>query len=184
MKIKEINHYLVMMTAFLLLVLASITFYHYNAVITEYGQEHSLVISVSTNFNHQLNCLAENIYYEAGSESYQGKLAVAQVTMNRLNSGEFADSVCGVVYQKVNRLCQFSWVCQPHPAPENLDAWNDSVVAARSALTEPFVSATLYKSNAMYYHADYVHPDWKLQRVATIGKHIFFKETDHTQQGI
>jgi spore germination cell wall hydrolase CwlJ-like protein len=48
----------------------------------------------------QLDCLTRNIYWEAGSEPFEGKVGVAQVTMNRLNDGRFADSVCGVVYQK------------------------------------------------------------------------------------
>ena len=48
----------------------------------------------------QLDCLTRNIYWEAASEPFEGKVAVAQVTMNRLASGRFGDSVCGVFYQK------------------------------------------------------------------------------------
>jgi hypothetical protein len=42
----------------------------------------------------QLDCLTRNIYWEAASEPFEGKVAVAQVTMNRLESGRFGDSVC------------------------------------------------------------------------------------------
>ena len=48
----------------------------------------------------ELDCLTRNIYWEAASEPFEGKVGVAQVTMNRLASGKFADTVCGVVYQK------------------------------------------------------------------------------------
>jgi len=63
----------------------------------------------------QLECLTRNIYWEAASEPFEGKVAVAQVTVNRMQSGKFADSVCGVVYQKnvfyERVVCQFSWWC-------------------------------------------------------------------------
>jgi len=61
----------------------------------------------------QLECLAKNIYYEAGNEPFEGKVAVAQVTMNRVDSGKFGNGVCGVVYQKnifyEKVVCQFSY---------------------------------------------------------------------------
>jgi spore germination cell wall hydrolase CwlJ-like protein len=51
----------------------------------------------------QLTCLAQNIYYEARSEEFDGKVAVAQVTLNRANSGKFPDTICGVVHQRTVR---------------------------------------------------------------------------------
>ena len=67
--------------------------------------------SVGSHFSNEVQCLAENIYFEAASESFEGKLAVAQVTLNRVNSGKFAKTVCGVVKQKdiINgvMVCQF-----------------------------------------------------------------------------
>jgi spore germination cell wall hydrolase CwlJ-like protein len=62
--------------------------------------------------NRELKCLADNIYYEAGNQSTQGKLAVAAVTINRVKSPKFPKSVCAVVYQRTKRVCQFSWVCE------------------------------------------------------------------------
>jgi spore germination cell wall hydrolase CwlJ-like protein len=47
-----------------------------------------------------LDCLARNIYYEAGSESIEGKVAVGLVTINRSNSGKFPATICGVVNQR------------------------------------------------------------------------------------
>ena len=64
----------------------------------------------------QLDCLARNIYYEAGYEPFEGKVAVAQVTINRAESGQFPSDICQVVYQKnivyEKVLCQFSWYCE------------------------------------------------------------------------
>jgi hypothetical protein len=64
----------------------------------------------------QLDCLTRNIYWEAASEPFEGKVGVAQVTLNRVESGKFAPTVCGVVYQKnvfyEKVVCQFSWFCE------------------------------------------------------------------------
>ena len=49
-----------------------------------------------------LECLAKNIYYEAASESTEGKVAVGLVTINRSNSGQYPNSICGVVNQRTD----------------------------------------------------------------------------------
>jgi len=129
----------------------------------------------------QLKCLTQNIYYEAGHESFEGKVAVAQVTMNRLESGRFADTVCGVVqqknvfYQKV--VCQFSWYCDDASKrkPINPAAYNESFEVAKMVLLENFRLSTV--KEAIYYHADYVNPQWGKPKVAVIGRHIFYKES-------
>ena len=63
----------------------------------------------------QLDCLTRNIYWEAATEPFEGKVAVAQVTINRVETGRFAPDICGVVYQKNviydKVVCQFSWFC-------------------------------------------------------------------------
>jgi len=63
----------------------------------------------------QLRCLTQNIYWEAASEPFEGKVAVAQVTLNRANSSQFPNDICAVVYQKnviySKVVCQFSWYC-------------------------------------------------------------------------
>ena len=72
---------------------------------------------VSEAYNKQVACMAKNIYYEAAKEPHEGKLAVAQVTMNRANNKDYPSDFCGVVYQKTNGTCQFSWVCENKPEP-------------------------------------------------------------------
>lgn len=128
----------------------------------------------------QLECLTRNIYWEAASEPFEGKVAVAQVTMNRVASGRFADSVCGVVHQKnviyEKVICQFSWVCETthKTRPIHQPLWKESELVAKKVLLENFRLPSL--QNAMYYHADYVSPGWKLPKIEKVGRHIFYGE--------
>jgi spore germination cell wall hydrolase CwlJ-like protein len=129
--------------------------------------------------DHQLGCLAKNIYHEASSELFEGKIAVAQVTMNRVASGKFPDDVCQTIYQKnvfyERVICQFSWVCEKSLKfrPVNRDNYNESMIAAQKVLLENYRLPSLEK--ALFYHADYVNPQWTKEKVAKIGHHIFYK---------
>ena len=125
---------------------------------------------VAMDFGQQIDCMAKNIYYEAGSEPYEGKLAVAQVTMNRTQSLQFPKTVCGVVYQKG----QFSWVDEKRYPIRSRQAWEECMVVARKALTEHKLHDTIYKTKSMYYHNTSVNPPWKLKYVAKIGNHLFY----------
>lgn len=128
----------------------------------------------------QLDCLAINIYREAGHEPFEGKVAVGQVTMNRVVDGRFGKDVCGVVYQKnvvMERvICQFSWACDSvhRNRPINKPAYTESYEVAKKVLLEGFRLDIMKK--AMYYHADYVNPNWRLEKIGKIGRHIFYKE--------
>lgn len=129
----------------------------------------------------QLQCLTKNVYYEAGSEPAEGKLAVAQVVLNRVASGQFADDPCKVIYQKTvihNRtVCQFSWFCESthHIRPINQRLWDESYEAAKMVLLEGFRLPAL--KEALYFHADYITPpQWRKVRVAKIGRHVFYKD--------
>jgi len=136
---------------------------------------------VSKEFKQEMECLTQNIYYEAASEPYEGKLAVAQVTLNRLASGRFADTICGVVKQKdkINgaTVCQFSWFCNKINALiRNKYEWEESEIVARKALTENSPHDYLAQRNALYYHANYVNPGWHYRRIGQIGNHIFYAQ--------
>jgi spore germination cell wall hydrolase CwlJ-like protein len=138
---------------------------------------------VSVDYNKQVECLAKNIYYEAGSEKYEGKLAVAQVTLNRVNSGKFPSDICSVVYQKttdqnLRTICQFSWTCMVKElVVKDKYSWEESQLIAKRALTEPFVHDTIAQSNALYFHAVYIKPNWeKTKVVKQIGNHIFYSK--------
>lgn len=122
----------------------------------------------------EVECLAKNIYYEAGSEPYKGKLAVAQVTMNRVKSNQFPRTVCGVVYQKSRGICQFSWVCENDLHPRSGSQWKQSLKIAENIL----INKKSYNvvGGAKYFHATYVDPAWSNTKnmVAQIGNHIFY----------
>ena len=128
----------------------------------------------------QLECLTRNIYWEAASEPFEGKVAVAQVTLNRMQSGKFPDSVCGVVHQKnvfyEKVVCQFSWYCEGNHKmkPVHKPLWRESEEVAKKVLLEGFRLPGL--KNALYYHADYVNPGWQLPKIDQIGRHIFYGE--------
>ena len=126
----------------------------------------------------QLDCLARNIYHEAGYEPFEGKVAVAQVTINRTESGDFPSDICGVVYQKnvvyQKVLCQFSWYCEGPSAmkPMNGPVYTESMEVAKKVLLEGFRLPDL--KNALYFHGDYIQPGWNKKPVAKIGHHIFY----------
>lgn len=127
----------------------------------------------------QLVCLARNIYFEAGNEPFEGKVAVAQVTINRANSGQFPEDLCRVVYQKnviyERVICQFSWYCDRVAAARVIHqpVYEESMQVAKKVLLEGFRLPGL--TEALYYHADYVNPGWRKERIAKIGRHIFYK---------
>jgi spore germination cell wall hydrolase CwlJ-like protein len=126
-----------------------------------------------------LDCLAMNVYREAGHEPFEGKVAVAQVTLNRVNSNKFPRDVCAVVYQKTRFtervICQFSWYCDSkhRNRPVDDEAYEESYRVAKMVFLEDFKLESIEK--ALYYHADYVNPNWKLKRIAKIGTHIFYE---------
>jgi spore germination cell wall hydrolase CwlJ-like protein len=139
------------------------------------------IVTIKTR-EQQLDCLAINIYREAGYEPFEGKVGVAQVTMNRVRDGRFGKDVCGVVYQKnvvMERVvCQFSWYCDAthRNRPINKEAYNESYAVAKKVLLEDFKLDIL--KDALYYHATYVNPQWKLDKIGKIGQHIFYRQRE------
>jgi spore germination cell wall hydrolase CwlJ-like protein len=133
----------------------------------------------ATEVEKSLDCLAMNVYREAGHEPFEGKVAVAQVTLNRVNSNKFPRDVCAVVYQKSRFtervICQFSWYCDSkhRNRPVDDEAYEESYRVAKMVFLEDFRLESI--RNALYSHADYVDPNWKLKRIAKIGTHIFYE---------
>jgi spore germination cell wall hydrolase CwlJ-like protein len=127
----------------------------------------------------QLACLAKNIYYEAGNQPFEGKVAVAQVTLNRTESGLYPSDICKTIYQKnivyEKVLCQFSWVCDRDTTVKAINKANfkEAEEVAKKVLLEGFRLPSL--KEAMYFHGDYINPGWKRERITKIGNHIFYK---------
>ena len=123
----------------------------------------------------EVECLARNIYFEAGGEPRAGKIAVAEVTMNRVKSRQYPRTVCGVVHQKSKGVCQFSWVCEGKKSVrKNTDAWRDSVKIAENILISKKEYGII--GSAKHFHAVYVNPSWAESKrmIKKIGQHIFY----------
>ena len=122
-------------------------------------------------------CLAEAIYYEARSESRVGRMAVADVILNRVASPVYPDTICGVVYQGSERRtgCQFSFTCDGSmKSRRNQRQWREAELLAGAVLAGVRKPVT---RGATHYHADYVSPPWaeNLSPTATIGTHKFYR---------
>jgi hypothetical protein len=125
----------------------------------------------------QMRCLAEAVYFESRSEPEQGQAAVAQVVLNRVRSGIYPDTVCGVVYQDRERpfACQFSFACEG----KSLRVEEPASWATATRIAQAVYDGTTYDPNlasAINYHAAYVRPFWAgtLKRLDRIGLHIFY----------
>ena len=122
----------------------------------------------------EVECLARNIYFEAGGEPRAGKIAVAEVTMNRVKSRQFPRTVCGVVHQRNRHTCQFSWVCEGKKSIRHQGAWRESVKIAENILSSKHEYGII--GSAKYFHATYVDPEWAERKrvIKKIGQHIFY----------
>lgn len=124
----------------------------------------------------QIDCLADNIYHEAGYEPDQGKIAVALVTMNRVQDPRYPKDICSVVKQKVKYTCQFTWFCQDKYTNRQKTAYEESRDIALHVYAN-YEKIKDFTNGALFYHADYVNPHWRgLERTTVIGRHIFYKE--------
>lgn len=117
----------------------------------------------------EINCLASNVYFESKGEPYKGQLAVALVTLNRVDDPRFPKSICSVVYQKH----QFSWTNNKSAKSikTNSPQWRQAKTAAVQAIMDRQVIGTF---KATHFHNTSVNPKWKLKKVAKINNHIFY----------
>lgn len=135
-------------------------------------------------------CLAQALYYEAGNQSAAGKEAVALVIVNRTLSSRHPKTICGVVREShivrmetedtitTKQVCQFSFWCERRRAPI-VEVWKESDAIAKRVLQNYWNRDILFVLNhAMYFHADYVSPAWKNQKVylGKVGKHLFYAD--------
>ncbi len=123
-------------------------------------------------------CLADAIYFEARGEPVRGQIAVAQVVMNRVFSGYYPNTICGVVYQNASRhlACQFTFACDGIPDRVNEPAaWERAKHIARETLDGTYWLNDVGK--ATHYHANWVHPWWvhEMHKLDRIGVHTFYR---------
>jgi len=141
--------------------------------------------------SEELECMSKNIYFEAAMESTAGKLAVAQVTMNRVRSTHYPNTVCKVITQgihykngfPVKDRCQFSWYCDGKlDEPQTTSSmWRASQEIAEYVLSTPDLKDIT--DGATHYHADYISsPRWAnpRRRTVEIDTHIFYNKSKTT----
>jgi len=125
-----------------------------------------------------LDCMAQNIYFESRAEPLAGQIAVAQVVMNRYNDPAYPHNVCAIIKQKDQGVCQFSWVCEPnHVVQRNSREWATSMFVAKNVLAIDRTLQIDITEGATYFHANYVKPSWAKTKklVAVIDNHLFYK---------
>ena len=135
-------------------------------------------------------CLQQNIFFESRNQSTLGQVAVAWVTLNRMESAQYPNSICGVVKQghtdgngnMIRNKCQFSWYCDGKS--DNISdnviaqrAWEDAGLVTEVVLLDWARSKASPVKDAVMYHADYVKPYWasSYDRVTKIDSHIFYE---------
>ncbi len=120
--------------------------------------------------DEETRCLAGAVYFESKGETLNGQLAVARVVIARRDSGRFASSLCGVVYQP----SQFSFVRGGRmPAiPTASRDWKEAVAIAQIAMKDAWESPV---EGALFFHARHVSPGWRMQRLAAVDNHIFYR---------
>ena len=129
----------------------------------------------------EVECLAENIYFEARNQPWVGKVAIANVTLNRVDSDQFPNTICEVVKQTAKNICQFSWYCDgKSDTPFEYHEIEEARRIAMFVLTSSYPDVT---EGALWYHADYIKsPSWtkKLKGTVIINDHIFYSKNTNT----
>jgi N-acetylmuramoyl-L-alanine amidase len=117
----------------------------------------------------EATCMATAVYWESKGEPLAGQLAVAQVIMNRVKSGRWADSVCGVVYQKQ----QFSFINDGRSdRPVEAGSWATAQAVAMIAMSDSWAAIV---PGATSFHASRINPGWNLPRLGAVGRHVFYR---------
>lgn len=127
----------------------------------------------------ELTWLVKNIYFEARNQSHAGMMAVMMVTLNRVASPKFPNTIKGVVTQSTGKRhrCQFSWYCDGKADKiYNWKLYNEIKVMVESLLPVTHIITDI-TNGALYYHATYVSPKWASvkKRTVRIDDHIFYK---------
>ena len=123
-----------------------------------------------------LMCMALNIFFEARSEPIQGQIAVAEVTLNRVASDDYPNTICEVVLQQNSQGCQFSWWCDgKSDLPKEHNSFQTSKSLAKLMIDDGQYISVVGK-NVTHYHTDDIKPYWSddMVKVEQVGKHIFY----------
>ena len=136
--------------------------------------------------NNDYHCLASNIYWEARNQPLLGRLAVAQVTQNRVENKRYPNTICNVVKQTKfypsGRIdlhsCQFSWYCDGK-SDEPSETWGFSYEEAFYLAVDFIEERPLdITEGSTHYHSTKVYPNWAdtLDKIVQIEEHIFYRQ--------
>jgi len=123
-------------------------------------------------------CLALNIYFEARNQPIHGQFAVAEVTLNRVASPSYPNTVCEVVLQSNSKSCAFSWWCDgKSDMPQDERAFRISKIIAKLMIEEG-EHIWAVGDNATHYHNQSISPYWArhFQQINKIGEHVFYSD--------
>ena len=135
-----------------------------------------LPLRAEARLDRQMECLALAVYWEARSQPFNAQVAVAQVVLNRVEDGRFRADICGVVFQRDSRGCQFTWVCtNANRRPRDRHSWEVAHVAAFVAVFD-YVDMV---NGAIFFHDTSVRRWPHLERTVRIGELIFYRERQH-----
>lgn len=115
-------------------------------------------------YSSDTTLIAQLVHAEAKGEPYSGKVAVAEVILNRVKSGEFPNSVQGVVYQSG----QFS--------PVTNGSINNSPTAEDYAAVKEALNGSSNAGGALYFYNPAIATSRWLDQFPTknvIGNHYF-----------
>jgi spore germination cell wall hydrolase CwlJ-like protein len=144
----------------------------------------------------ELMCMQKNIFFESRNQSMEAQLSVAWVTLNRVLSRRYPNTICTVVYQGRHNAkgvpykyqCKFSWYCDGLPDDPNLE----NIIERRAWELAHDIAVTLIQSciygimpqqcpedptdGALYYHSVRVRPYWtsSMTQTAQVGDHKFY----------
>lgn len=170
---------------FTIAVMLAVTFAFMTAKANNYEVSNKPIVvgfdNLTTEAQRQVKCLADNIFFESAYEPIQGQIGVAMVTLNRVGHPEFESSICGVVKERQRNVCQFSWYCEDRQRERSITILSSDNQVYRKILElavyvyvnhEHIVDPT---NGALFYHADYVRPNWRgVVKTTQIGRHIFY----------
>ena len=165
---------------------------HLDTINNMYAADMTHKVSYEDNTKQEsVVCLAKNAYFEARNQSVLSQIAVSQVVMNRVQSPDYPNTVCGVVYEAqlstwykekmdkevpLKHKCQFSWYCDgKDDTPKNEKAWRKAQDVAFLVIYDKIKLDVT--EGATHYHATYVKPAWAKtkKRTTQIEKHIFYR---------
>ena len=159
----------------------------YDVDLNRYNMPHEDTIK-----QESVVCLAKNAYFEARNQSVLSQIAVSQVVMNRVQSPDFPNTVCGVVYEAqlskwykekmdkevpLKHKCQFSWYCDGKAdIITDVQSYKIALAVAHQVLSK--YSMHDVTDGALFYHAYYVKPRWAREKIKTVvhEDHIFYRE--------